>query len=110
MARARGGIAARQGGKRTTVQRLTGSSRFDRCRMGTLTRVDSAVWDRTCAAVRVRDGHRCTRCGTTENLTVDHIIPHSQGGQSTFSNLTTLCRGCHKMKIGKANKLGARLL
>lgn len=110
MARARGGIAARQTGKRSTVQRLTGSSRFDKCRMGTLTRVDPSVWARMCIVVKTRDGGCCTSCGSQEDLTVDHIIPHAQGGPTTYNNLTTLCRRCHKLKLGKANKLGARLL
>ena len=104
------GIAARRTGTLSTTQRIKGTTRFDRTRMGTLTRPDSATWARIRSAVLCRDGHRCTRCSATTDLTVDHIIPHSQGGPTTMSNLVTLCRSCHKLKLGKANKLGARLL
>lgn len=107
---AKGGIAARnRGGKLSTTQRLAGVSRFDRARAGTLTRVDPATWKRMCDYVKMRDGYRC-KCGSTEDLTVDHIIPHANGGQTTYNNLITLCRDCHKKKLGRANKLGARLL
>jgi 5-methylcytosine-specific restriction protein A len=37
----------------------------------------------------------CCRCGTTEDLTVDHIIPKSMGGTDDPSNLRTLCRHDH---------------
>lgn len=108
---ARGGIAARnRGGKLTTTQRLAGTNKFDKTRAGTLTRVDPALWAKICAYIKARDGYKCTRCGRADSLTVDHIIPHANGGQTTYNNLTTLCRDCHKLKLGKANRLGARLL
>ena len=108
---AKGGIAARKrGGKLSTTQRLTGVSRFDRARAGTLKRVSPEVWAKMCAYIKMRDGYRCTKCGSEDELTVDHIIPHANGGQTSYTNLTTLCRRCHKLKLGKANKLGARLL
>ncbi len=109
--RPKGGIAARQrGGKLSTSQRIAGVGTLDRARAGTLIRIDSAVWQKMCDYVKMRDGHRCTRCGRSENLTVDHIIPHARGGQTAYYNLTTLCVDCHKKKLGKANKLGARML
>lgn len=37
----------------------------------------------------------CSRCGSTENLEEDHIIPRSQGGSDDASNKRWLCRGCH---------------
>ena len=27
-----------------------------------------------------RDGHKCQYCGSTKELTIDHIIPRSRGG------------------------------
>src|SRR6266516_1099412 len=35
---------------------------------------------------------RCARCGTAEDLAVDHIIPRKYGGQHDLSNLQFLCR------------------
>jgi 5-methylcytosine-specific restriction endonuclease McrA len=39
----------------------------------------------------VKLGNRCRMCGTTENLTINHIIPVSVGGTSEESNLEVLC-------------------
>ena len=46
-------------------------------------------------AVLARDGHRCTRCGSTDALEVDHIQPQSRGGSDDPRNLRVLCRDCH---------------
>lgn len=50
------------------------------------------------AAVYERDGHACLTCGTTTNLSLDHIHPYSLGGPDTFENLQTLCRSCNSAK------------
>ena len=117
MARNRGGVAQRSGaldhrytGKMRTSQRIAGVSSFDRNRVGTKHRCSPEVWRKICEAVKNRDGHRCVRCGSTEKLTVDHIIPHSQGGSDLPSNLRTLCIICHKNRIGRANRRGSKLL
>lgn len=47
------------------------------------------------AKIYARDGHRCLYCGTTEDLTLDHIIPRSKGGSNRYQNLRTLCRPCN---------------
>ena len=49
-------------------------------------------------AVLTRDGGCCLRCGTTEDLTLDHIVPWSLGGSDDISNLQTLCRRCNASK------------
>lgn len=45
-----------------------------------------------------RDGHECVYCGSKRNLTVDHIIPKSKGGQNTWMNLVTSCFSCNTRK------------
>ena len=46
-----------------------------------------------------RDGRKCTYCGSTENLTLDHIIPRCRGGARWDSdNVTTACRSCNQAK------------
>ena len=40
----------------------------------------------------------CVGCGTTDNLTVDHIIPLSRGGRHTIGNLQSLCGSCNSSK------------
>lgn len=55
-------------------------------------------------AIYERDGYRCVRCGKYDNgsnLEIDHIIPISKGGKSTFDNLQTLCHDCNKEKGSK---------
>lgn len=43
-------------------------------------------------------GRRCAACGARYNLTIDHILPISRGGRTTFLNLQLLCEGCNKAK------------
>lgn len=52
-------------------------------------------------AVYARDNGRCRRCGTTESLSVDHIVAWSKGGAHDLENFQTLCLPCN---IRKGNK------
>lgn len=45
-----------------------------------------------------RDNHTCQYCGVTTDLTIDHVIPRSRGGNSTWTNLITACRRCNSRK------------
>ncbi|MCG6892572.1 MAG: HNH endonuclease [Desulfobacteraceae bacterium] len=46
-----------------------------------------------------RDGYRCGYCGSAGvALTIDHIIPKSRGGLSTFENCITSCTCCNARK------------
>lgn len=47
-----------------------------------------------------RDMHRCTKCGSTSNLQVHHIVPRSLYVDHSASNLTTLCVHCHASEDG----------
>jgi hypothetical protein len=56
--------------------------------------------------VMQRDGFRCRICGASPakghavSLQVDHVLPWSRGGETTFENLQTLCETCN---IGKSD-------
>lgn len=43
-------------------------------------------------------GHKCLKCGATENLVKDHIIPIYQGGSDSLRNLQSLCSQCNSGK------------
>lgn len=47
-----------------------------------------------------RDGGKCFYCGSTERLTVDHIIPLKHGGSNLASNMITSCHSCNSTKNG----------
>ena len=53
-------------------------------------------------AIYLRDGLACCYCGeSVENgakLTLDHIIPHSQGGKNDAINLVTACHRCNSSR------------
>lgn len=40
----------------------------------------------------------CLRCGTTENLSVDHIESVNRGGRNQLTNIQTLCKSCNSWK------------
>jgi 5-methylcytosine-specific restriction endonuclease McrA len=48
-----------------------------------------------------RDNHRCQFCGVSNNLTIDHIIPKSRGGEDSWENLITACIRCNNKKGNK---------
>jgi len=45
-----------------------------------------------------RDGNHCLECGSTDLLTIDHIISVYRGGGNEYSNLQTLCNRCNAGK------------
>jgi 5-methylcytosine-specific restriction endonuclease McrA len=49
-------------------------------------------------AILARDGYRCQYCGTTRHLTIDHVIPRSRGGASSWENVVTSCAPCNVRK------------
>jgi len=43
-----------------------------------------------------RDKQQCLRCGAKNELTMQHVRPHSRGGETTLRNLVTLCHKCNQ--------------
>lgn len=81
---------------------------------------DREIWNSLCRVERgkvsnkmrfsiyERDGYRCCKCGISDryaNLEIDHIIPISKGGKSTYDNLQTLC---HKCNVEKGDSINGR--
>lgn len=48
--------------------------------------------------VMKRDAKECQYCGSSRNLTIDHVMPKSRGGQDTWENLVTACDECNVKK------------
>ena len=48
--------------------------------------------------IKRRDGYKCQYCGSTENLTIDHVVPQCKGGPTNSSNCVTACRSCNLQK------------
>lgn len=78
---------------------------------------DRGIWDAICRvergkvsnkmrfAIYQRDGYRCCICGRSQqfvDLEIDHIIPISKSGKSTYDNLQTLCHDCN---VNKGNRI-----
>ncbi len=52
----------------------------------------------------IRDGNRCQYCGkrfTTNDLSLDHVIPRSAGGPATWENIVCACVKCNVKKGGR---------
>lgn len=52
----------------------------------------------------LRDGFTCQYCGdkfSSRELTFDHVIPRSQGGQTSFDNIVSACISCNTKKADK---------
>ena len=54
-----------------------------------------------------RDNNQCQYCGkrfATSELSLDHVVPRSQGGQSTWENIVCACIDCNVRKGGRTPK------
>jgi 5-methylcytosine-specific restriction endonuclease McrA len=49
-------------------------------------------------ALFARDGYECQYCGSRAKLTVDHVVPRSRGGDSSWFNVVTSCSTCNARK------------
>lgn len=48
--------------------------------------------------VQSKYDNKCLACGTTHNITPDHVIPLSRGGSNTIDNIQPLCLPCNMEK------------
>ena len=60
-----------------------------------------------------RDHYTCQYCGVqpgTEELSIDHVVPRSQGGMSSWENCVLACVACNKRKADRTpEQAGMRL-
>lgn len=61
-----------------------------------------------------RDQYRCQYCGRrpgSENLSIDHVVPRSAGGRTTWDNCVLACLRCNIQKSNRTPaQAGMRLL
>jgi len=65
-------------------------------------RIDYVPFSR--ANIYARDDHRCQYCGIEHpvgDLTFDHVLPVSQGGNKNWENIVTSCIDCNRRKGGR---------
>jgi 5-methylcytosine-specific restriction endonuclease McrA len=60
-------------------------------------RPTSWSWRKLSRRARARSPF-CERCGATEDLTLDHVVPLARGGASSLANAQVLCRSCNSAK------------
>jgi 5-methylcytosine-specific restriction endonuclease McrA len=54
--------------------------------------------------IYARDGSKCQYCGKkmpTTDLSLDHVVPKSQGGRTTWENIVCCCIKCNVKKGGR---------
>jgi 5-methylcytosine-specific restriction endonuclease McrA len=55
-----------------------------------------------------RDGNKCQYCGkkySTSELSLDHVIPRSLGGKTTWENIVCACLQCNIKKGGRTPEM-----
>ena len=58
-------------------------------------------------SIFLRDQYTCQYCGKSlqpGNLTLDHVLPKSRAGRSTWENLVTSCKSCNVRKGNRTPK------
>lgn len=62
--------------------------------------------------VFARDRHICQYCGdifSAKELTLDHVMPKSKGGRTSWDNIVTACKKCNHQKGSNENILPKRM-
>jgi len=64
--------------------------------------------------ILMRDRNTCQYCGkilAAGELTLDHVVPRSRGGASTWENLVACCHSCNRRKGNQLpHEMGMKLL
>ena len=58
----------------------------------------ASLFNRDMRKILIDENSKCNYCGTTEKLTIDHIIPISKGGKNEKENVQILCSICNNKK------------
>ena len=58
------------------------------------------------ANLYIRDVYTCQYCNTPytkANLTLDHVVPLSKGGKTSWTNIVAACKSCNGRKADKTH-------
>ena len=64
-------------------------------------------------SIFARDEHTCQYCRASfgdKELTLDHVLPKSRGGEKTWTNLVAACKKCNQKKGNKTPEEAGMLL
>ena len=76
-------------------------SRKRRAAKGSTTQRGYGVGHQRLARAAINQHPWCAVCGSTNDLTADHVVPLSKGGTNTLSNYQVLCLRCNTHKYDK---------
>jgi len=48
--------------------------------------------------IKAHWNNQCVYCGSSDNLTLDHVHPKTHGGHDTLNNVVPACRRCNQSK------------
>lgn len=51
--------------------------------------------------IKLNAGAKCSYCGATDSLSLDHILPRHYGGEDSGDNLVLACKTCNSSKGDK---------
>ena len=51
--------------------------------------------------IKEKWNYQCAYCGSDIDLTIDHVVPRSKKGSSTWDNVVTACKVCNLNKGDK---------
>jgi len=60
--------------------------------------------------IKKNQNYKCAYCGKEIQLTIDHIVPISKGGNHTQENIQGLCKSCNCKKQNKIDSRGFELI
>ena len=89
-------LAVQAVSQRFCVPEVIVLTRFDRTPVGAVTFSRRNIFK--------RDRYSCQYCGAqpkSDELTIDHVVPRAQGGQSTWENCVLACVDCNHRKADR---------
>jgi 5-methylcytosine-specific restriction endonuclease McrA len=58
-----------------------------------------------------RDNYTCAYCQSKSDLSIDHVVPRCQGGETSWTNCVLACFRCNSKKAGRTpEQAGMKLL